>query len=310
VKHQLTAALAAGAALALVPVAANAQRQAPASPEQRIDRLEKQIQQVQRQVFPKGRPADTAGFADDPAATQSSVVNLDQRLDALEKQVADLVRQSEENGNRLRNIETGIGQLKSDQDQRIAALEQKMSEAAPPAAVAPEAPPATTPAKPKTGPSKTPPKKTADAEPAAAAAGPAVESAAAATDPGEDAYSQGFHLWEDGQYDQAIATLKAFVAAYPKHRRVSYANNLIGRSLLSKGQTRDAANVFLSNYRGNPGGERAADSLFYLGQAAMQLGQPSQACKVYAEFDAIYGTKARADLKKQVGDGKAQAQCN
>src|SRR5437764_3407651 len=129
-KHYLTAALAAGAALALMPGAAEAQRQAPASPEQRIDRLEKQVQQVQRQVFPKGRPADTAGFLDDPAATQSSVVNLDQRLDALEKQMADLVRQSEENGNRLRNVESGIGQMKTEQDQRIAALEQRMSEAA------------------------------------------------------------------------------------------------------------------------------------------------------------------------------------
>jgi len=78
---------------------------------------------------------------------------------------------------------------------------------------------------------------------------------------------------------------------------------------MSEGKTRDAANVFLANYRGNPGGERAADSLYYLGQAAMQLGQPAQACKVYAEFDAIYGAKARADLKKQVSDGKTQAQC-
>src|SRR6476659_3408356 len=129
VKSRLTAALAA-AALTLVPTGASAQRQAPPTPEQRLDRLEKQVQQVQRQVFPKGRPADTAGFLDDPAASQSSVVNLDQRLDALEKQVADLVRQSEENGNRLRNLEGGIGQLKADQDQRISALEQKMSEAA------------------------------------------------------------------------------------------------------------------------------------------------------------------------------------
>ena len=311
-KHDLTAVLLAGAALVLVPASAHAQRQAPATPEQRIDRLEKQIQQVQRQVFPKGRPANTAGFADDPAATQSSVVNLDQRLDALEKQVSDLVRQSEENGNRLRTIETGIGQLKTDQDQRIAAIEQRLSEAPPPASTASEVAPVTTaPAKGKPATSKTPPKKTAETEPAPAAGGPAAtDTAATATDPGEEAYSQGFRLWQAGQYDQAIEALKAFTAAYPKHRRVSYANNLIGRSLLSKGENRDAAAIFLSNYRGNPGGERAADSLYYLGQAAMQLGQPGQACKVYAEFDAIYGTKARADLKKQVSDGKAQAQCN
>jgi TolA-binding protein len=311
VKHQLTGAMAA-AAVALIPAAALAQRQAPASPEQRLDRLERQVQQVQRQVFPKGRPADTAGFADDPAATQSSVVNLSQRLDALERQVADLVRQSEENGNRLRNLETGMGQLKSDQEQRITAIEQRLSEAAaaPPAASSETAPPATAPAKPKPTTSKTPPKKTAEAETSGAEGGPAAETTAATSDPGEDAYSRGFHLWQDGQYDQAITTLKAFTAAYPKHRRVSYANNLIGRSLMSEGKTRDAANVFLANYRGNPGGERAADSLYYLGQAAMQLGQPGQACKVYAEFDAIYGTKARADLRKQVSDGKAQAQCN
>ena len=312
-KHQLIAALLAAAASTLVPAAAFAQRQAPATPEQRLDRLEKQVQQVQRQVFPKGRPADTAGFADDPAATQSSVVNLDQRLDALERQVADLVRQSEENGNRLRNMETGIGQLKADQDQRISALEQRIAQAAAvPAVAAPtEVEPAgTTPAKTKPVPPKAPPKKIADSQPSTSEGSATPEVAAAASDPGEEAYSNGFHQWEAGQYDQAIATLKSFTAAYPRHRRVSYANNLIGRSLLSEGKARDAASTFLSNYRGNPGGERAADSLYYLGQATMQLGQPAQACRVYAEFDAIYGAKARADLKKQVADGKAQAQCN
>jgi TolA-binding protein len=313
VKNRLIAALAAGAALTLLPMGALAQRQAPPSPEQRIDRLEKQVQQVQRQVFPKGRPADTAGFADDPAATQSSVISLDQRLDAIEKQVADLVRQSEENGNLLRGVESGFNQLKNDQEQRINALEQRMSQApAAEPATAPAEPQQSSspPAKPKTTPPKTPPKKTAEATTAPPEGGPATEVATAATDPGEDAYSQGFHQWEAGQFDQAISTLKAFVAAYPKHRRVSYANNLIGRSLLSKGQARDAASVLLANYRGNPGGERAPDSLYYLGQAAMQLGQAGQACRVYAEFDAIYGAKARSDLKKQVADAEGQAKCN
>ena len=76
----------------------------------------------------------------------------------------------------------------------------------------------------------------------------------------------------------------------PKHRRTSYANNLIGRSLLAKGDARGAAQVLLANYRGNPRGERAPDSLFYLGQALMQLGQPGQACKAYAELESVYKT--------------------
>jgi TolA-binding protein len=307
--------LATVAAVALAPAPALAQRQ-PASPEQRIDRLERQVNEMQRRVYPKGRPADTAGFVDDPAATQSSVMTLNQRLDALERQMADMLRQTEENGNRLRSLEAGIGQMKSDSDQRIQALEQRITaaEAAPPATATTA--PVETPAQPATKPKPTSPKpkpsgtspKTGQATPPSGDA-PAAD-VAAVTDPGEDAYTQGFRLWEAGQYDQAIASLKSFVAAYPKHRRVSYANNLIGRALLDKGQPADAATVLLANYRNNPGGERAPDSLYYLGQAAMQLGKPSQACNVYAELDAVYGAKIRPDLKKLETDAKAQAKCS
>jgi TolA-binding protein len=308
VKSRLITVLAASVAAVLLPSAALAQRQPAPTPEQRIERLERQVQQVQRQVFPKGRPADTAGFSDDPAATQSSVVSLDQRLDSLEKQMADLVRLAEENGNRLRALETGLAQTKSDQDQRIAALEQKVSEAAAATAPAPQAAaPTAAPAKAKPTTSKTAPaKKTADAQ-TPPEGGPLL--ATPAVDEGEDAYSQGFHLWEAGQYDQAITQLKAFTAAYPKHRRVSYANNLIGRALLDKGNAEAAAAVLLANYRNNPAGERAQDSLYYLGQALMKLGQPGQACKAYAELDAIYGAKVRPDVKKLETDAKAQAQC-
>src|SRR4051794_41216812 len=114
------------------------------------------MQQVQRQVFPKGRPADPAGFSDEPAATQSSVVTLAQRLDALERQMTDMLRQTEENGNRLRNLEAGIGQMKTDQEQRIQSLEQRMNQAvvAPTVPSETQGPPvATRPTKPKPSPS-------------------------------------------------------------------------------------------------------------------------------------------------------------
>lgn len=301
-----------GVAAMLMPAAALAQRQA-ASPDQRIERLERQVEQMQRQVFPRGRPADTAGFAGEPAATQSSVASLDQRLDAVERQMADMLRQTEENGNRLQTIAGDLAKLRSDQEQRITALEQRIAQpvtavpATPtptePAAKPPVTKPTTT--KPTTG---KPPKtsSTTTLVPTATAS----EGPTAAGDPAEDAYTEGFKLWEAGNFDQAITSLRAFTAAYPKHRRVSYANNLIGRSLLSKGQARPAAEAFLANYRANPGGERAPDSLLYLGQALMQLGQTAQACKAYQELDAVYGAKIRPDLKKLEADAKAQAQCS
>jgi septal ring factor EnvC (AmiA/AmiB activator) len=108
------------AVLALAP--ASAQKRQP-TPEQRIERLEKQVRQVQKQVFPKGQPADTAGFSDDPAATQDSVNGLNGRLDAIERQLSDIVRQSEENGNRVAVMEAELARLRADQDRRLRALE-------------------------------------------------------------------------------------------------------------------------------------------------------------------------------------------
>jgi TolA-binding protein len=304
----ITALAASAALVALVPASTAVAQRQPPTPEQRLDRLERQVQEVQRRVYPKGSPADTAGYSDEPAATQSSVLSLSQRLDSLERQMADMLRMSEENGNRLRNLETSIGQMRTDEQQRIQALEQRMdaaAAAAPPAADAGDVPAA----------AATPPKARPAAAPAKASADSSKEDStqsadATLSDPGEDAYSQGFHLWEAGKYDDAISTLKAFVSAYPKHPRVSYANNLIGRALLDKGQPRQAAEALLANYRGNPSGERAPDSLYYLGQALTQLGQTTQACKAYAELDAVYGAKIRPDLKKLETDAKAQTKCS
>ena len=119
-----------------------------------------------------------------------------------------------------------------------------------------------------------------------------------ANDPAEIAYDEGFQLWKAGKYDEAITSLRAFSSAYPKHRRTSWANNLAGRALLDKGEPRAAAEALLANYRSNPKGERAPDSLYYLGQALMQLNQPAQACKAYSELEVVYGASLRAELKR------------
>src|SRR4051812_44419612 len=295
-------AFAASTAMLFLTSAAVAQRQPP-TPDQRLERLErleKQMQQLQRQVFPKGRPADTAGFSDEPAATQSSVITLDQRLDALERQVADMLRQTEENGNRLQSLQSDLGRLRTDQEQRVSTLEQRMNDAAAVAPVSVVVPPgpAAQPAKPR--PQTTKPNGGASAETA-----PGGTAATALGDPGEDAYTEAFRLWESGQDDAAITAFRAFTSAYPRHRRVSYANNLVGRALLDKGEARAAAEALLANYRNNPKGERAADSLYYLGQALMKLGRPGQACKAYSELDAVYGGEDAPAPHKQGGDSPA-----
>lgn len=282
------------AALTLSP--ASAQKRPP-TPEQRIDRLEKQVRQVQKQVFPKGQPADTAGFIDDPAATQDSVNSLNSRLDAVERQLADIVRQAEENGNRVGVMETELARLRADQDRRLRALESgpasQESEMAAPDEQADAPPPAPRPKIEGKTESKTVAASTGDADADA-----------------EAAYDQGYQLWTAGKYDAAITSLRAMVKKYPDSRRVSWANNLAGRALLDKGQPRAAAEALLTNYRSNPKGERAQDSLFYLGQALVKLGQPGQACKAYAELEDVYAGEVRAPLKAALPGAKAEAKCS
>ncbi|MBA3668311.1 MAG: tetratricopeptide repeat protein [Sphingomonas sp.] len=293
----------AAAAFALTPAAA---QRRPPTPEQRIDRLEKQVRQVQKQVFPKGQPADTAGFSDDPAATQDAVSTLGGRLDAVERQMSDLVRQSEENGNRLGVMEADLARLRADQDRRLRAIEQG---AAPDATGKAEPSGQTTdePVQAAEQPTDSPPPASRPKIETPRAKPPVDESDPNAA--AEAAYDAGFQLWTAKKYDAAIASLKAMAAKYPDHRRVSWANNLIGRSMLDKGQPRAAAEALLANYRRDPKGERAQDSLFYLGKSLVKLGQPSQACKAYGELEEVYGATLRAPLKVDLPAAKAEAKC-
>jgi TolA-binding protein len=262
------------------------------------------------------------------AASQASESSLAQRLDAVERQLQQLVNQEEQNGHRVSVLESGINQIKSDSDSRINALEQKVATLSAP----PQQPQTSdesaepTQSKPVASQSQTKSASRAKADSGAKSKKtqtaaedsdtPAVQSkdetdsrTIAASDPGEDAYSSGYHLWADGDYAGEVKSLTAFTAQYPNHRRVSWARNLIGRALLEEGQPRAAAEAFLANYRSDPGGGRAQDSLYYLGQSLTKLGQPGQACKAYAELESVYGAKVRPDIKSMLPKAKAEAGC-
>ena len=273
----LRIALPAAAFLGLAMTPALAQR--PPSPEQRMAILEQQV-----------------------AASQATALRLEQRLNGIEAQLQQLINQGEVNGHRATELQTQITALKNDVNSRLTALESRpvvqpqQSDSGADASISPDSGSSAV----RTASASTPetPAKASDS------------TDAAASDPGEDAYSEGFRLWRDGKYDQAITALRAFLSGFPNHRRASFARNLIGRAMLDKGEPRPAAEALLANYRKDPKGERAPDSLYYLGQALMQLKQPGQACKAYGELEDVYGSSVRPDLKALVTKGKADAGCS
>ncbi len=257
----------------------------PVPIERRVGKLEQEMRAVQRKVFPGGnvepeiRPeapvADPTGV---PAG--SAIGDLTERVDSLEAQLARLTGQVEETDNRLRRLDAEVARLRAEAEQRAAQPEPAPQAAQEPAALAPAE------------------------EPAAAAPTPA-----AVTDPAEDAYTTGFRLWEQKRYADAQAVLEPIAKKWPKHKRASWAQNLLGRSYLDDGKPASAAKVFLANYQANPRGERAADSLYFLGQSLVQLKKPAEACKVYEELQDVY-PNMRDWVKQRLPKARADAGCN
>ena len=128
-------------------------------------------------------------------------------------------------------------------------------------------------------------------------------------EPVEDAYLYGYRLWEAKLYPEAQAQLKKTVADYPKSRRASFAQNLLGRSYLDDGKPSLASMAFYDNYKKMPDGERAPDSLLYLGQALVKLGKPADACKVYDELSDVYAGKLSSAMKADITRGRTTAKC-
>ncbi|MCP3733993.1 hypothetical protein M9979_03770 [Sphingomonas sp. RP10(2022)] len=311
-------------ALAAVTVLLPAAALAQSNVEGRVGKLESEMRAVQRKVFPGGagqylqpeitRPDAPQSIGGTPAT--SAVADLTGRVTALEQQMASMTDQIEQNGFKVRQLQEQFEAYKRSTDAKLKTLTTTPALATTPAstplgedeaATGATARPTRTPVKAPTVAKPAPVTGTADDE--AAPATTARVDKPATGDAPEDEYLYGYRLWTAKQYPQAEAQLKKVVATYPKHRRASYAQNLLGRSYLDEGKPSLASMAFYDNYKKMPDGERAPDSLYYLAQSLMKLNKPADACKVYGELTDVYGTKISAQMKADVEKGRTAAKC-
>ena len=285
--------------LLMASVAAPAEAQRAETLERKVERLEQELRAVQRRVFPGGaqvapeiepqRPA--GGEAGVPAS--SAVADLTARSDSLEAQLRELTGQTEQNGNRLRQMEEALTRFRDSTGGRLDALERSS-----PTAVETPRPATSSPQLPRPSPAVT----TGDVPSPAAAD-------SSRDDDAEEAYNAGFRLWEAKRYGEAQQALDAVAKRYPNSKWASWANNLAGRAYLDAGKPATAAKIFLANYQANPRGERAADSLYFLGQALVTLDKPADACKAYDELQDVYGAGLRDWLRQRLPAARSQAKC-
>lgn len=272
--------------------------------EPRVDKLEKEMRAVQRKVFPS---ADGSFFEPEitpqqPArnglASSTPLTDVIARLDALESQLAAITGQVENLGNRQRIMADEFAAYKTATDRRIANLVPTPSSV--PLAGSGDGTAQSSATKPVAKPA------TNDARIALVRAIEVPDSG----DKGEDSYLYGYRLWEAKLYPEAQIQLKKAVATYPKHRRATYAQNLLGRAYLDNNENGLAAKAFMANYQERADSARAPDSLMYLGVALTRLKQKDGACRAFKELDEVYGATLSPSLKAEAAKARATAGCS
>lgn len=274
----------------------------------RVDKLEKEMRAVQRKVFGTGAVIEpdmspTTPVSTDPGSA-APVADLTARVDALESQLAKLTGTVEENSFKLRQLENRIAALSAP-----AAAPATGSDSIDPLSAETPKPVLTTPtpAKPAAPkPAATAPAKPSDARLAKVKAVEIPSTGNAA----EDAYTYGYRLWDAQLYPEAQVQLQKVVKTYPKYGRMSFARNLLGRAYLDDGQYENAVHAFYDNYKTQPTGERAPDSLLYLGMTFSKMKNKQASCTAFTELFKNYGETMNNGLKTQATSERSKAGCS
>ncbi|QSB44786.1 hypothetical protein EB810_00655 [Altererythrobacter sp. FM1] len=305
-------AIAAPLALAAIAATATPVAAQDANSEARLKKVEAEIRALQRKVFPGAdgkffepqiTQAQPTTAPNTSAPTTTAVTDILARLDALESRIAGLTAQTEVNTNAINLI-----------NQRL----DTFSGAAPAATTTTSSEAVGSNLSAMTGGASAPKPAAQSAQPAAKPSGPTAERLAAVQaitkpktdDAGDDEYSYGFRLWDAKFYPEAEQQLSMFVEKYPKHSRISYGRNLLGRAYLDDGKPKEAAAWFLKNYQSDKQGARAPDSLLYLAEAMIALKDTKRACIALAEFSDTYPAVATGRLSGQYQANLKKVKCN
>ena len=282
-------ALLAGTMLWSGPAAA----QADVNLQGRLNRLENDIQTLNRQVF-RGGPVPQGGSSASGGVPSSLAADFEVRLSRLEGELQTLTGKYEETVFGISQARERLDKLSSDLEYRLSELESKLNAAPAPAAENQSAPPAK-------GRNETaaaaPPKAPAQQQATAAAAAKLPAGSA------QEQYDYAFGLLRAADYANAEVALGSFIKSHPDNSLTSNAHYWLGETYYVRGKYGDAAAAFAEGYQKFPKSSKAADNLLKLGMSLGQLNQKKEACLSFAELgskfpDASAAIKRRADQER------------
>jgi tol-pal system protein YbgF len=266
-------------ALAASPVLAQ-------SATERLDRLERDFQSMQRQVY---RGGDGRPVAAPDAGGSTAAASLQVRFTALEEELRQLRGQIEENRYQSEQTARQLQLLQEDMEYRLNQIEQKIGLGL---AVAPEAGPADAAVQPAPAGAAPAPYATPTATPAPGTpVTPTTEPGAVVTPQNaKELYNAAIGLMNKAQYAEAATSFKQFIKQYPQDKLLGNAFYWLGETFYVREDYIQAADNFRQGFEAMPEGIKAPDNLLKLAMSLAKLDKRREACVVLQQIQIKYKT--------------------
>lgn len=98
-------------------------------------------------------------------------------------------------------------------------------------------------------------------------------------------YDSAFVLVKNGQYDKAESSFLSFLEANPDHELAGNAKYWLGETYYVRGKFEQAARTFAEGYQKYPKGSKAADNLLKLGMSLAGLNKTKDACVALGQLE-------------------------
>jgi tol-pal system protein YbgF len=315
------------------------------SAQERLDRVERDLNMLQRQVYGQAPRSDVGGGA----------VKAEIRMDRIEAQIRELTGRVEEVGNQVEQVRQRVEQINSDVETRFnqvaggpgpvgpvdapparpvpgAGSSSRRFPSPPPGAIedgSPSAAPRPTASllprgtlmPPPDGPNgdSLPPFGTLT-PPGTPRGAPPVDLAGAATGAhpasggllpsgsATDQYNHAFGLLKKADYPGAEAELKTFIAQHPRDPMAGNAQYWLGETYYTRARYMEAAAAFAEGYKRYPKSAKAADGLLKLGMSLARADQKQNACVALAQLDHDFPSPG-APIKERAATEKKHLGC-
>ncbi len=304
---------------------------------QRVDRLQREISTLQRQVYAGGevpQPAPGAGAAIAPGEDVKPVVaaRLHTRINELENQLRNLTGQIEQANFEVSQVAARLDKLVGDVDFRLRELEARLGggfpaeggQGGPALGAAPAGQPgglaAADPATPQVlgevpraqvealrsgqGQGQGQPTSLAPQTGSVAAAAPAPSGGGLPGSSVKADYDYAFGLLRQANYVEAESALKDFLEQHADDPLAGNAKYWLGETYYVRGDFRQAAVTFAEGFQRYPESTKAADNLLKLGMSLAQLNKKDDSCGAFSELlkrypDASGSVLQRASLERE-----------